>query len=274
MMEQWSSNPIVQSAVIPLVVALTAALMLRFLRWYWAGLATMAGFYAAVYFISGFEFFPLRSTSKILVLGLVAIVVGLVLDIIPSRKGRFPLLFIAATAAAVWVAWPALGRYEWRELVLIGGGGALFVGWSAAMMEGLGDKPINADSAALSMSLAVGITALLGATALYGQLASAIAAAVGARWLLNAIGKEAAAGANMMLPVGLLCGLLAYGALVYASLPWYNLALLSLIPLLARVPLPDGWAAWLRSLLLLIMTGIPASLAIYFTYRESGGLPI
>lgn len=273
-MEEWLLHPAVQSALIPFVVALMAVFVLRFMRWYFAGLAVMAGFYAAVYFIYGFEFFPLRSTNKILVLGLAAIVVGLVLDVIPSRKARWPLLFVAGAGAAIWLAWPALGRYEWQELALIGGGGVLFVGWMTAMMEGLGDKPVNADSAALSVAVGVGITSLLGATALYGQLGSAIAAAAGARWLFNAFGKETAAGANMMLPVGLLCGLLAYGALVYASLPWYNLALLSLIPLLARVPVPEGWSVWLRSFLFLIMTSVPAGLAIYFTYQASGGLPI
>lgn len=274
MLEQWLANPVIQSVVIPFVAALLVVLLLRLLPWYWAGLAVVAGFYVAAYFIVGFDFFPLRSTTKILLLGLIAAGVGLVLDIIPARRGVWPLLFIAGVVAALWVAWSALGRYEFQEMLLIGGGGALFVGWMAAMMEGLRDRPLAADSAALSLAAGTGITALLGATALYGQLGGALAAAIGARWLLNAAGKASAAGSNMVLPAGLLCGLLGFGALVFASLPWYNLALFGLIPLLARVPLPEGWPAWLRGVLLLAMTAAPVGLAIYFTYHESGGLPV
>lgn len=274
MLEQMLANPVIQSVVIPFVAALIVVLLLRLLPGYWAGLAVAAGFYAAVYFIVGFDFFPLRSTTKILLLGLAGVGVGLVLDIIPGRRGVWPLLFFSGLAAGLWVAWPTLGRYEFQEMVVIGGGGALFVGWMAAMMEGLRDKPLAADSAALSLAVGTGVTAMLGATALYSQLGGALAAAIGARWLLNVAGKTAAAGSNMALSTGLLCGLLSFGALVFANLPWYNLALFGLIPLLARVPVPEGWSSGLRGVLLLAMTLVPVGLAIYFTYQKSGGWPV
>jgi hypothetical protein len=271
MLEQMLANPVIQSVAIPFVAALLVVLLLRLLPWYWAGLAVAAGFYAAAYYIVGFDFFPLRSTTKILILGLLGVGVGLVLDIIPGRRGVWPLLFFSGVAAALWLAWSVLGRYELKDMFLIGGGGVLFVGWMAAMMEGLRDRPLVADSAALSLAAGTGITAMLGATALYSQLGGALAAAISARWLLNVAGKEAAAGSNMVLPVGLLCGLLGFGALVFANLPWYNLALFGLIPLLARVPVPEGWSTWLRGVLLLVMTAVPVGLAIYFTYQERGG---
>jgi hypothetical protein len=273
-MDTLLTNPVVQSAVVPFAVSLIVAIILRPHGWYWAGLAALAGFAASIYLITGFELFPLRADRKIVLIGCGAAVLGLLLDLLPWRRLVPALLFIAGIAAAVWLLWPRLNADEAWQFLLLAGGGVLYAGWLVAASEGLKDKPLQADSVVFALGLGTGLTALLGATALYGQLGSAIAAAVGARLLLQLLGKPVAAGAVMVVPLVTVAALLGVGAMVYSKLPWYTLALLALVPLLARLPLPSRWPMFLQVVLSVVVTGLPAAAAIYLTWRELGAPPI
>ena len=273
-MDSLLNNPLVQSAVVPFVIGLAAVLVLRRPGWFWAGLAVPLGFYAAVYLINkGFDFFPLRSTNKIFLCGLAAVVIGLLLDVYRwNRRYVPPLLFVVAGVVALWLVWPRLTRLEGLELWALVVGSVAYVGWLVAAMEGLRDRPLRADSAILTIATGTGLACVLGATALYGQLASAIAAAVGARWVMNGLGWHTPAGSTLAVPAAVLMGMLGIGAVAYAKLPWIVLILLALIPLLARVPLPQ-WRSWQVAAVTLAMCAVPAALAIYLTYSAEGSPP-
>lgn len=268
------ANPLVQSAVVPFFVSLMVAIILRPHGWYWGGLAAVAGFAATLYLITGFELFPLRADRKIVLIGCGAAALGFLLDLLPWRRLVPGLLFVAGVAAAVWLLWPRLNADEAWQFWLLAAAGALYAGWLVAASEGLKDKPLQADSVVFVLGLGTGLTALMGATALYGQLGAAIAAAVGARLLLQLFGRPVAAGAVMVVPLVAVAALLGVGALIYSKLPWYTLVLLALVPLLARLPLPPRWPPLLQVVVCVVITGLPAAAAIYLTWRELGAPPI
>lgn len=272
-MDSLLNNPVVQSAAVPFLISLAVAFILRPHGWYWAGLGAVAGFAATVYLVVGFEFFPLRADRKILLATGAAVVAGVVFDLLPWRRLLPPLLFVAGAGCVVWLLWPRLSGFDDWQMILMALGCALYAGWLVAAAAGLKDKPLQADAMLLALGLGTGISALLGATALYGQLGSAIAAAVGARLLLHLFGRPVSAGALMVVPLTLALALLGVGAMVYSKLPWYTLPLLALVPLLARMPLPRA-PVIVQLLLVVVVTVAPAAGAIYLTWRETGAPPL
>lgn len=273
-MSDLASNPLFQSALLPFVVSLVVAIILRPHGWVWAGLSAVAGFTATVYLLTDFRFFPLSSHRKILLLGGGAVVLGLLLDLLPWRRITPGMLFVAAVAATLWVVWPrfrAFDGWQWWALAIAA---PAYVAWLVVACEGLRQKTLQADSVVFALGLGTGLSALLGATALYGQLASAIAAAVGARLLLQVLGKPVAAGSVMVLPLVAVSALLGLGAVVYAKLPWYSLLLLALIPVLARVPVTANMPRLVQIVVSVLLVLMPAALAVYLTWQETGAPPI
>ena len=271
MMENWLGDPLVQSALLPFVVALVLLLVLRPVAGRWSGVAVVVALVVAVYLIRGFDLFPLRSTSKILLATAVAAIAGALLDLL--RPGRWfkPLLFLAAAGVVIWLLWPRLKRLEGWELPLLGLGCALYGGWMVSALGSLKGRAARVDGVLLVLSATTALASLWAATALYGQLAGALAAAVSAKLLLDWLGKGVATPLLVVLPAVLLSVLLGVGALTYAKLPWYDLALLALLPLIARLPLPAAWPAWLDGLVIMAACSIPAAAALYMTWQEAGG---
>lgn len=273
-MDNLLTNPLIQSAVAPFVVSLVVALVFRPHGWYWAGLAAVAGYAVSVYLISGFQLFPLRADRKIIIIACGALLLGVLFDLLSWRRALPGVLFVAGAAAAVWLLWPRLrGDGEWH-FWLLAGGGILYTGWLLAASIGLKDRALQVDSMVFALALGTGLAALLGATALYGQLGSAIAAAVGARLLLHLFGRPVAAGALMVLPLVAVLALLGVGAMVYSKLPWYTLVILALLPLLVRLPLGKGWPRLAQLLVSVAVTGGVAAVAIYLTWLKTGAPPI
>ncbi len=274
-MDELLANPAFQAAVTPFFVALIAGFLLKYVGWYWAGLAVMLGFYASVSLVTGFEFTPLTSTRKVVLLGMIAVVVGLALDFFTiKRQYLLSLLAIIGAAALLWVIWPPLMRMEGQLFWLNSAGGIAYVVWLMLSLEGLRNRALRADAATLTLSLGTGIAVLIGASALLGQLASALAAALGAFLLLSVMKKTLPVGFVMMLPVTLLSGLIGMSGLVYAKLPWYCLPILALIPLLARIPLPKRLPLWGQALALVAVTSPAAAGAIYMAWKIAGAPPL
>src|SRR5256886_5322385 len=74
-MQEMLANPAVQGGLAPFIAALTVAALLAPFRL--GGLAVVAAFATAVYFIAGFTFEPLTATRKIILLGFAAPLAGL-----------------------------------------------------------------------------------------------------------------------------------------------------------------------------------------------------
>lgn len=273
-MNQLLSDPVFQSAIAPFAAALIAALVLNLLGGGWSGLAVSIGFYVSTWLVAGLKLFPLTSTHKILLLGFAAAAVGIVLDLYKGPRRYLPaVLFAAGAAAALWVLWPVLTRREGSALWLMAGGAGLYAGWVLAVGNGLRARPLAAGSVALSLALGTGVSAVFGASALLGQLASSIAAGAGAFLLLGVFMSRQHAGAVLTTPVMLLCGLFGIAASVYAKLPWYSLLPLAVIAPLGYIPVREDKPAWMRLLALLLVTLPGAVIAILTTRHVTGSLP-
>ena len=270
-MNELLNHPLVQSAAAPFIAGLiTAGLLFRARL---GGLAVVAGFAAAVALISGFNFTPLTATRKIVLLGLLAPLVGIVIDLALKPK-RWMNLVLAALAAlaSLWVFRAVLAQKELAEAIRLGAITAAATGLIVALTLGLDSRPVRAASAGLALGLGSGICAVLAASALYGQYGTATAAACGAILLLQMLlGRGIAAGATFTLTASLLTGLFGAAAMLLASLPWYALALLVLIPIGARVPLPERTPVWLQAIVVSACAMLPAFAAFYLTWTSTGG---
>ena len=174
-MEAWLQHPALQSAVVPLVVALVVALALERPRL--SGLAVLAGALACVQLTIGLDLFPLNATRRIVALAAAAAVLGLLLDLLPSLgPGPRWLLATAAAFAPVWVLFTALSHHELHTALALGAGLALFCAVLAWGFDRLASRPLRAGCATLGTGLAAGASALLGASASLGQIGLAVGA--------------------------------------------------------------------------------------------------
>jgi hypothetical protein len=266
------NHPAVQGGIAPFVVALIVALVLARARL--AGLAVIAAFCTAVYLISGFSFTPLTAIRKIVLLALAAPVIGILVDFAfkPTRVGT-AILALAAGAATLWVFWPVLQQKEPEIALLMGFGAAVCVAWLVGFSQSfLSEHPIRAGAAGLGLGIGVGVSAVLSASALYGQYGISLGAAAGAFLLPQMLsGRKYEAGATFMLPLALTGGLLAAATLVLAQLPWYSLLALAFIPLAARLPAPERSPLWIQAVAVSACTLAVAAAVIGLTWQFAGG---
>ncbi len=274
-MDELLTNPVFQAAVIPFIAALVAGLILNRLGSHGVGVIIVIGFLFCAWLIVDFKLSPLTSTRKIILLGAIAAFTGVVLDIYPLSRRYIPyILFTTGAIAALWIIWPVLVRKEAGEFWFMATGSCIYAGWMMVSMDRLRIMPIRAGSAALALGVGTGLSAVMGASALLGQLGSSVAAASGAYLLLALFFPNQSAGSALTIPVAMLSGLLGIAANVYATLPWYTLPLLAIIPLLACIPLPEHKPLLLKMVLLVLAT-MPAAIgAIIITWGVEGAPPI
>jgi hypothetical protein len=248
-MEAFLANPAVQGGVAPFVVGLIVVATLAKLKL--AGLAVTAGFAVAVALASGLTFTPLTAVRKVVLLGLLAPVAGMIVDF-ALKRGRTLTVMIALAcgALAVWVFWSVLRQKAFGESLLLGGAAALFVAWIVGSTLALAAQPVRAGAAALVLGLGTGVSAILGASALLGIYGLAIGAGAAAFVLAQVLtGRKITAGATLTLSASVAAGLVAAAALVLAQLPWYGLVVLGFIPLAVKLPAPDRLPVWTQALI-------------------------
>ena len=124
------------------------------------------------------------------------------------------------------------------------------------------------------MGIGTGGAALVGASALLGQLGLALGSAAAAHLMTQMMGnKPLPTGRIFTLPLAIIAGLTGCVAVLGAQLPWYALPILAAIPFAAWfAPLP-GLSLRMQSLLLSMLTFGFAVGAIYVTWRVAGDVP-
>lgn len=270
---EWFNNPIVQSSAAPFVAALIVAKLFSTIRL--SGLAVIAAFCATVYLVADFNFESLTITKKIILVGMVAAAIAPLFDLLSShtRLLRY-VIMIACASVVLWVFWPVLQRKDWMELVVYSTGVVVYIGCLAFLLDRLAQMSIRASSAAMGLGAGIGISSLLSASALYGQLGLAVAMSGAAYLLLQFVSNRLLpCGRTFTLPLTLLCGLIAPAAMILAKLPWYCLPLFLLTPLVAQMPLPGNVSLRIQTAILFFMTFIGSSIPVLFIMHQSGDLP-
>lgn len=269
-MQELLNHPAVQAGLVPFFAGLAVAAGLFFVRL--SGFAAIAGFAVAVWLIGNFGLEPLTASRKIVVVGGVAALAGFFADAAfkPTRATN-PALGALFGAIALWVFWSVLGQKSLQQGLLYGAGAFVFVAWLVAFTVSLQGDAVRAGAAGLGLGLGAGIGAILAASALLGQYGLATGAASGGFLLAAMIfAGRVFAGAAFTLSVSVLGALVAAGAMFLAQLPWYALAVLALVPLAARLPLPRA-AAWLQAVCASFYTLAVAGGACFLAWHASRG---
>jgi hypothetical protein len=281
-MQTLLANPAIQAAVAPFVVALLLALLLR--RFFPAGngVAVVGGFLIAVALITGVNFQPLTSTRKIVLCSLALPLLMLLLHSVPGRmlapRFRPVLASLLMIVAIAWVIWPVLIRKEGIEIWLMAVPLGLFVATIMFEAHLLSRQTFAVRAAgALLLAIGTGVTAMIAASALYSQLAFAVAAAVGSV-IVVALTAPSLKSANFdlfvlnaaVIPVALL----AAAATVYAQMPLIVLLCLAFVPLFAwlfeRLPIKKPQQRWLALIATSLWVSIPLLPAIWLVWKAAG----
>lgn len=265
------ANPLVQSALLPFMLTLVLAFALRSLVPRWWGLALPMSFYPAALLIAGVDLWPLTSTRKILVLGVVAVIVALILSWRPIEgRPRIVLLAVVISSATCWVLWPLLMRTEGMVLFSLVGASLVFMLYSVLLSDlQRADVPVQLLSASL-YSVGIAVAAMTGGSALLGQLAGALAAVTGGLLVVVLLANKVTIRDILLLPASLMAGLLGLTAVVYASLAWQGLLCLMLLPLLSFIPLKLN-NVWIKLLVLLLLMLVIISGAVYISWSLASG---
>jgi hypothetical protein len=274
-MDSLMSHPAVQSGIIPFIAALVMNFILGKAKPEIMGLSAIAAFIVAVFLVTGFGLTPLTSTKKIILIAYLAAGMGLVVDLAEEkirayRTHMLGIYTILGVMAVLWVIWPVINRDSTQNAVGIALGLSAYVAWMVFGIGVLGQKKVQISATIFAVAMGTAIVSIVGATALYGQLAAPFAAAVGA-WLLYYlfVSQKAVISASFYLSASITCALLGAAATVYASLNWITLILFALIPAAAHVPIKEDNSIWLRVLKSYLAALIPVIGAIWYTVQQS-----
>ena len=256
-MEAWLQHPFVYAGLAPFLTAFIVALALYPLRV--DGLAAAAGFFVTAFLIG--ELRLVGSTNgKVMLAAVAAPAFGLLADF-AFRSGRTTayILGLVFASVALWVFSSALWQKPVLQLFIAGGGIMLFVAWTVAWTASLHADSVRAGATGLGLGLGAGLTALMVASAPVGAavsyLAIGLGAACGGFLMVQMIfGRRVDAGLVFCLAVGVQGALVAVGALLLGRFGWLELAILALVPLAARLPVPQRWPVWTQVVLAALYT--------------------
>jgi hypothetical protein len=228
--EALLGHPLVEVGAAPLLAGLLAALVLHPLRL--GGLAAACGFFAAVYLIGRLDF-----DRKLLLVAAAAPLLGALVDLAfrPARSAGV-VLGIVFGLAAFWVFIDVFGYMRAQRLVLYALGITVLTAATVAFSLLSHAEPLRAGPAGLALALGTaGSTWLAG---IHGAWALS-AGAAGFVLVSLFLGKRLAAGASFTLSVGVIAALLAGVAVLRGGFAWYYAALLAIVPLAVRLPVPQ-----------------------------------
>jgi hypothetical protein len=271
-LQEFLNQPAVQSGVAPFIVALIAAELFQRVRL--SGLAIIAGFTTTVYLVDGFDFEPLTASRKIVLLGLASTVFAVAISFFYAPWLRTLLAAIGA-GASLWMAQRILELQPTPVGLMWSAACMFYTGWLVFWMDDLQDAPLRAGSAGMALGMGTGMAALFGASALLGTFGLSVGAAAAAYLLVQVItNHRLPCGRSFTLPLALVSGLTACLGVLTTQLPWYALIALGIVPLAARIQIPEKSGLWLQSLLLSAATMISAAVSVYLTWRVAGAPPL
>jgi hypothetical protein len=270
-MKQLLSQPEIQSAVVPFVVALLAYFSLQKVTaraWIWA---LLAAFLASALLINGVTVTPLTGTRKIILLVIASFFVAALLPrVMPRQNLQRQFSAIICQLALLWVFWAVVARMQSSAMALFLIGSIGLVLMLENLFNRVADDPAKLHGAGLSLLLGVGLSATAAASALLGQLALALAAASGGAflaWVLS--GKEQTKQSITTLPYVMAPSLLGVAAVIFARLPWYALIPLASIPLAVNLVPQKTESRFLRALLA-SLPGLVIAVAVAFYIWQTG----
>jgi len=233
----------------------------------------VAGFAVMVLLTMGFSFSSMTSTRKLTLIVFLAPVLAFIFQL--GNKyldGLIKIACVLIAASLLWILWPVLIRGSVDELFFPVLSYVIYSVWMTAMFMRMAELPaVTAGTSALASGIAIGGSAVIGASALLGQMGIAMAVAGGAFLLVQLLFRsEEFAGLPFTLTSGFMAALLLPVAVVYAKVPWLVLPVVALIPLISLYPFVDDDRLWRNTMALSVGLAFPIGLAIYFTTRSAG----
>lgn len=271
-MDELLQDPAIRSGILPLVIAVVSGVLLRPLGWYAVGFGFIAALVVEVGLLVGFDIVPPKAnTHRVVLLGLVAAGLGVLRDAMPGRSTWWKWsMTVAGVIGVVWVIYPVILRADTVGRATLAGGVAVFVAGIFLAAERLRHIAIIPAVTLTWLGLGTGGAALLGATALYGELGIAVGAAAGGIALVAMLGTIPSMGSMMLYPGLWFCSAAGIAAAVYSNLPWYSLVPLVLIPWVGTIPVPVGWSPRHKAVLLSVPMIVLAALAVFLTWYSAG----
>ncbi|HEX6529071.1 MAG TPA: hypothetical protein VF004_04580, partial [Burkholderiales bacterium] len=136
----------------------------------------------------------------------------------------------------------------------------LFVAWTAAWTATLHADSVRAGATGLGLGLGAGVLAI-------SYLGFGLGAACGGFLLVQMLfNRRVDAGLVFCLAAGVQGALVAVAALMLGRLGWIELAILALVPLAVRLPLPPRWPVWAQVMLASLYTLVCGAAAVAVRY--------
>lgn len=146
-----------------------------------------------------------------------------------------------------------------------------FVAWTVAFTAALQNDSVRAGAGGLGLGLGAGAAAFVLKATPFWQFGLALgAASAGFLIAQMLLGRRIDAGLVFCLTAGVLASLVAAEALLYSRLRWIELAILALVPLAARLPVPERWPLSVQVFVASLYTlacGAAAAASAYVTNR-------
>jgi len=273
-LDELLANPAIQGGIAPFFVALVIAGLFYRIN-ILAGLAIVAGFITTVSLTTGISFEPLSSTRKITLLVMIIPFLAIALQLIDKYNDFTIRVFhVFASAAVLWVLWPVISNNPSIEMLFLTLSYIVYAAWMMKVFMRMSEQPAIVTSTAVTgVGIAIGGSAMIGASALLGQLGLALAAAGGAFLLVQLIKKsDEDSGLTLTMTSAMIAALVLPAAIEYAQVPWVVLPIVAIIPLLAFYPFEDEDRVWKNTITLLIGMVLLAALAFYIATQSAGAL--
>lgn len=262
-MNDLLNNPAVQAAAVPFAVALVLALLLARTRFLAAAVAS--GMVVMLSLTIGFSLEPLTSVRKMIVVVLGVSAGALALEAMRLEL-RKPVAAAVAIVCALPVVWILLRILEQKEVASAWMAGAGAVAYVLAMVGGAlatSTNPVRAAVVGMCLGWGAGALAVLGASALLGQIGIAIGTACAAVALVQMLlGRRAPLGWTLAVPAAAGAALVAVLASATGETRWYRLLPLLLCAPAALLVPAEQRKPWQQAFLFGFAALVPVVLAI------------